>query len=296
MQKGLSVNGAAAEFTAAFFIRSCCCSAIGAGNSHFGGRGCRNIFTHCLANIKQNCFDFFAHILVMAIFGAIFRVGLSCVKSNSAKRRSGIIAVRYFNGGRIKTELDFVKIWVINIDDYIKVIGILISWRIIADFVAFGVRSFNFGTAFVNFGTAARYIRKIKNVGIRFNKVSRRGYHEFFCVFIQKDFCVCSKRPGCMERFYLFKVCFTIGKLLFDFIHGGVPSVAEPRRKFFGAVFAEVAVLKLSVAEKPDFSSADGANFFSKRFPKSPMLNQSSCICAVFIQRCFLLFRMQIPL
>ena len=29
---------------------------------------------------------------------------------------------------------------------------------------------------------------------------------------------------------------------------------------------------------------------------KSPMLNQSSCICAVFIQRCFLLFRMQIPL
>ena len=99
-----------------------------------------------------------------------------------------------------------------------------------------------------------------------------------------------------MERFYLFKVCFTIGKLLFDFIHGGVPSVAEPRRKFFGAVFAEVAVFKLSVAEKPDFSSTDGANFFSKMFPKSPMLNQSSCICAVFIQRCFLLFRMQIPL
>ena len=67
------------------------------------------------------------------------------------------------------------------------------------------------------------------------------------------------------ERGELFPVFFTVGKLLSDLLDRRIAAVVEKRRKFFRAIFAEIAVLQFTVAQKSDLFTAYIAVFFVKQ-------------------------------
>ena len=68
-----------------------------------------------------------------------------------------------------------------------------------------------------------------------------------------------------MECRDLFLVFFPVIKLCLDFLNSAIASIREPRGKFLGAVFAEIAVFQLAVSEQADLVSADIAIFFIKQ-------------------------------
>ena len=77
-------------------------------------------------------------------------------------------------------------------------------------------------------------------------------------------------RAGDVELRHLLPVGLAILKLLGDLLDGARTPVAEKRRQLARALLAQVAVLKLAIAQKPDLAAADAAGFLFEHLSEQP--------------------------
>ena len=165
----------------------------------------------------------------------------------------------------VEAEAHLVKIGVIDGNDDVKVVGILIAGRDVADFLAVRVLAHLLGAALVDVHAAAGQRRVVQNIRVGVRQVAGAGDGEPAVLLVQQKLPVLTVGAGGAELRRPFPVLLTVGKLLLDLAYGGVAALAEPRRELFRTVLAEIAVLELAIAEQADLLTADVAVFFIKQ-------------------------------
>ena len=140
---------------------------------------------------------------------------------------------------------------VIVVDEYgdVKIIGVFIARRIVADLFAVLILALEFRTALVNIKIAAGHVCKVQNIRVGFHEISGPCHHEFPRILVKKHFSVRAECSGRMECRDLFLILLPVGKLCPDFFDGAVAPVREPRGELSGAVFAEISVFQLAVSK-----------------------------------------------
>ena len=111
---------------------------------------------------------------------------------------------------------------------------------------------------------ASGYLGVIQYVRIGLGKVAGRCDHELLGVLVKQDLGPVAERLGRMERRDRVLVLLAVGKLFLDLSYRRTASLAEPGRKLGCAVFAEITVLELPVAEQADLLSAYITEFLGK--------------------------------
>ena len=121
-----------------------------------------------------------------------------------------------------------------------------------------------------NLGVAAGDLGKVHNVGVCVAPTGIACDDEALRVLVEHYLHVAAERAGDVELRHLLPVGFAILQLLGDLLDGARASVAEKRRQLACALLAQVAVLKLAIAQKPDFAAADAAGFLFEHLSEQP--------------------------
>ena len=121
-----------------------------------------------------------------------------------------------------------------------------------------------------NLGVAAGDLGKVHNVGVCVAPTGIACDDEALRVLVEHHLHVAAERAGDVELRHLLPVGFAILQLLGDLLDGARASVAEKRRQLARALLAQVAVLKLTIAQKPDFAAADAAGFLFEHLSEQP--------------------------
>ena len=130
LMDGSAIHRAAAVFTAAGCIWCGGCTAVGAGDCRFGRGGLLDLLPHIPADLRQNLPDLLAELFVIAVLNIGLRI--------AAGRHAGTHCGRWCDVHRAGVELEahFVKIGVVDEYSDVKIIGVFIARRIVADLFA----------------------------------------------------------------------------------------------------------------------------------------------------------------
>ena len=128
-------------------------------------------------------------------------------------------------------------------DDDLKLIGILVAGRNVADFLAVGVLPQQLRAVLVDVQPAAGDGVKVQNIRVGLRQIPGAGDGEPTVLLIQQHLPALAHGAGGAELRCLASVFLPVGELRLDLLHRRPAAVAEPRRELFGTLFAEIAIL-----------------------------------------------------
>ena len=170
----------------------------------------------------------------------------------------------------VEVKRHIVKIRVVDAHRHLEIVGILVARRIVAHGLAVH-GALHLAAVLADVQITAGRLRKIEDIGVAGRKVTAPVHREFARAVVDIELgAALAEGARAVERRRLCLIFFTVGKLLFYLLHRGMTAFVEPRRKLFGAVLAEIAVLELAVAEQADFVAANVAIFFIKKSHEVP--------------------------
>jgi len=188
----------------------------------------------------------------------------------------GIGAVRPFVA---QLKADLVKIGGVDGDNDVKPVFALIPGRVEADSFALGVLLIQFRLILLNLKLTFNDLAEGDDVGIALAPIPLAADQKALAVFVQIHLGGIAQNAGGRKIVHLLFVFFPVVQMLADLLHRGLPPVRHIRGKQPGAVFAQVTVGQLAVAQQPDFSVADVAEFLVKQSHGEPSL----CYCPACI-------------
>lgn len=121
-----------------------------------------------------------------------------------------------------------------------------------------------------NLGIATGDLGKVHNVGICVSPTGIARDDETLRVLVEHHLHIAAERARDVELRHLLPVGLAILKLLGDLLDRARASVAEERGQLARALLAQVAILKLAIAQKPDLAAADAAGFLLEHLPEQP--------------------------
>ena len=153
-------------------------------------------------------------------------------------------------------------------DRHVEIVGILIARRVVADFLSFGVLALELMLALVDIERAARHLGKVHDIRVDAAPVACARSQPLPLVLIEVDLHVAADGLGRVKRSDLLFVGFTVCKLLFDLLDRTSTAIAKERGELVCAILAQIAILQLAVAQKPDLVTAYVTVFLVKQSHK----------------------------
>ena len=142
-------------------------------------------------------------------------------------------------------------------DGEVHVVVYVVARRVVAFPVAFGVLAIDFGAGLANLRIAPGDLGEVHHVRVRIAPPRRGGDDEALRVLVEEHLGVATERARRVEPRDAVLVRLAVIELLADLFDRRAPALAEEGGELLGALFAQVAVFKLPVAEQADLPSAD---------------------------------------
>ena len=154
-------------------------------------------------------------------------------------------------------------------DHTVEFIGVLIAGRVIADGFSVLILCFQLIAVLLDVAFKADEGRSVNDIRIPFGQLIPLCHSKGTGGVIDDEKLIAvSVAAAFLKGGYSLLIFLPIGQLRFDISQSGMTSVIKPGRKLPRAVFAEIAVLQLAVAQQTDLLPADITSFLIK----SPIL------------------------